>query len=369
MKATTKKEEVSARLLEFLESPHVTRHVVLAENRGRKQKSIKESSQKAHGETLSNIENKKQKRSPSEEVKNFHPNKGSSKEPMRKGSKAKLKEKAVSVKKNSVKITKITSKKSAAVNNRDSGQSSTFNPQMKGKKDGQNDEKKATVVKKTVGKKAAKSASNVSTKGKGKVKVGRKPPPEPTEEEMRAVVMDFADEFEFQKISAGDIFRQLEAYFKMDLSHRWEEVRRIIDDVFTDDEEDNQDNDADASRGDDAERSGEDAGEEEVAEGSGEDAGEEEDVEGSGEDAGEEEDAEGSGEDAGEEEDAEGSGEDAGEEEEDAERSGKDAGGAEEDAEGSGEDAGGAEEDAEGSGEDAGGEEDAAEGSDEDAGE
>lgn len=86
---------------------------------------------------------------------------------MRRGSKAKLKEKAVSVKKDSVKITKITSKRSAAVNKRDSGQSSTFNPQRKGKKDGRNDEKQASVVKKTVRPKAAKSSSNVSIRGKG----------------------------------------------------------------------------------------------------------------------------------------------------------------------------------------------------------
>ncbi|XP_073099065.1 DEK domain-containing chromatin-associated protein 2 isoform X5 [Elaeis guineensis] len=60
-KATTKKGEISAKLLEFLESPHVTGRDVLTENveRGRKCKRIKESSQKASGETLPNTKNKK----------------------------------------------------------------------------------------------------------------------------------------------------------------------------------------------------------------------------------------------------------------------------------------------------------------------
>ncbi|KAG1331445.1 hypothetical protein COCNU_02G014130 [Cocos nucifera] len=167
MKATTKKEEVSAKLLEFLESPHVTRSVVRAENveRGRKQKNIEESGQQAYG--------------------------------------------------------------------------------------------------------------------KGKAKVSRKPPPEPTEEEMRTVVIDWAQEIGFAKTIQDKLFPQLKAHFKMDLWHRKEELRHILADLVF--EEDNQDGDADDSGGEDAASSGEDTRQKD-SEGSDEDSGEEEDAEGSDED-------------------------------------------------------------------------------------
>nr|XP_029117823.1 golgin subfamily A member 6-like protein 2 [Elaeis guineensis] len=73
MKVTTKKEVVSAKLLEFLEFPHVTKSVVRAENveRSRKQKSIKESGQKVYGKGKAKVSGEPPPEPTEKEVRKF----------------------------------------------------------------------------------------------------------------------------------------------------------------------------------------------------------------------------------------------------------------------------------------------------------
>ncbi|CAL9125926.1 unnamed protein product [Musa textilis] len=322
VKASSKKEEIIANLVEFLESPCVTRDVVLAEKEEKKRGRAKGRSHSTSGEASSDRRIKKQRKShgqsaqdenedneegvsvdtkeassdgegdgnaqeesdhdmsheeneedeqeepeatnKSEDEPNLtHGNKkGSSKEMNKQGSRASTEEKSAT-RKNSAKVTLSSPRKSDPVDDSDSEPRSTTKSKQDGGRKGRANEKPPATKENTRKKRSAKSESKVTEKKRGKVKTSKAASSEPSTEELHAVVSDILKEVDFNTATLADILRQLGAHFKMNLMGRKAEVKRIIEDVInsmSDDEDGEEDEDGAEDAKEDDTKEGSDDG-------------------------------------------------------------------------------------------------------------
>ncbi|QCD96825.1 protein DEK-like [Vigna unguiculata] len=308
-KANAKKEELSAKLLEFLESPHATTDILLAdiEQKGKK-RSRKSAPSKSPGEASTEIPAKKQKQTSQsgkkqkessdededdkaeisdakddsqedeevpapnneseeeskseEEEEKPKSRKRASNKAVKESSVGKTVDKTSSVKKTSVKDAKSiektlkkTSKKTVAEH--DSASASISKPKQPASKKPKTVSEKQDAKGKAASKKQTDKSSKALVKDQGKSKSNKKAKTEPTKQDMHAVVVDILKEVDFNTATLSDILRQLGTHFGMDLMHRKAEVKDIITDVINNmsDEEDEEEaeNDDDADKDDDGE--------------------------------------------------------------------------------------------------------------------
>ncbi|GJN16889.1 hypothetical protein PR202_gb03914 [Eleusine coracana subsp. coracana] len=301
-KATTKKEEVSAKLLEFLESPCITRDVVLTDDkkkrrwrskgnaqatsegassdkkrkRGQKEATEVEKENDAEDEAGSGSEDASMGEADggseandavSDEESDEPPKKKSTNvKQVKKEAESKAKEKDTP-KKPSTKPAKGASKpsedtkdikkvgrraKSSKENDVPVDSNKTNKKVSKSKKDEAQNSKAVT-------KDGAKLSNNknkvltkfvtqlVSEKGKGSADAGSAP----TTEQLHAVVSTILKEVDFNTATLADILRQLGTHFNMDLMDRKAEVKRIIEEVINSmsDDEDGDGNSEDEAEG------------------------------------------------------------------------------------------------------------------------
>ncbi|XP_057480907.1 DEK domain-containing chromatin-associated protein 1-like isoform X2 [Actinidia eriantha] len=326
-KTTVKKEEVSAKLLEFLESPHPTTDTLLAdkEQKGKKRKGKATESRTANsGEASGEASVKKRKkipqvgekrkrssktednevddkvepsqtenesqddgdsdsvpkeesdqeRSKSEEeeeedepMKQIEKKSSAKKEKEDSGSRASQKSK--SVKKDtpakSVKSPSKSTKKSSSstpkkfASSADGASGSASKPKVSATKKQKVEEESEKVQspakeKVTSKKQLSEAALSGSSKDKGKRKASKKAKPEPSKEEMHAVVVNILKEVDFNTATLSDILRQLGSHFGVDLMHRKAEVKAIITDVINNMSDEEDDEGDEAGSGDDAEK-------------------------------------------------------------------------------------------------------------------
>ncbi|KAG8054127.1 hypothetical protein GUJ93_ZPchr0001g32259 [Zizania palustris] len=302
-KATTKKEEVSAKLLEFLESPCITRDLVLTDKKkGKKRGRRSKGSSQAAAEGASEEKKRTKKRKQSveavkenadeddegpagsedasmgeeddedSEAKN---NAGSDEEPDEPPAKKKTidgkqtkksKEKDASGKKSSTKPAKGVSKPDQdieedepdveleskkvgkkATKSLKKSDASVDKANKKVSKSRKDDGKEGQInnsggLNNKAHKKDVAKASNTK-KGKGQGNAEARAAPTP--EELHAVVSDILKEVDFNTATLADILRQLGTHFKMDLMDRKSEVKHIIEEVInsmSDDEEGDEEN-------------------------------------------------------------------------------------------------------------------------------
>ncbi|KAL2342798.1 hypothetical protein Fmac_004083 [Flemingia macrophylla] len=287
-KASMKKEELSAKLLEFLESPHATTDVLLADKekkgkkRGRKEKPRKssgEGSETPAKKQTSQAAGKKRKQSsdvedddtsePSdaevdsqeddvsvpksesdhEEVKSE--DEEDNQQANRSTSKKTFKEDDQPTPVKTAKSNEKTPKKSAskkAVTVTDSTIKSKQSASKK-QKTRENQNSKEKVANKKQGDKSSKAL--VKDQGKG-IK-SEKAKAEPSRKEMHEVVVDILKEVDFNKATLSDILRQLGTHFNLDLMHRKAEVKDIITDVINSMSDDDGE-EADNAEDDDADK-------------------------------------------------------------------------------------------------------------------
>ncbi|XP_071711578.1 DEK domain-containing chromatin-associated protein 1-like [Rutidosis leptorrhynchoides] len=258
-KSSLKKEEVSVKLLEFLQSPHVTTEVLLAEN---EQKSKKRKAKAKSSRTPSKKQSgKKRKRSSkAEEENNVDENEGSENdndsqdedgkntpsEPETDEEEDELKDgngdeepeededqqEKSSSKKSVAKDSKIKSNENSKAVTKDDVKS----PTKSNKKSSTSASKKSvdTSGSKISSKKSKeeKKSKKESAKDQVKAKTNKKVKAEPTKEEMHAVVVSILKEVDFNKATLSDIIKQLGTHFGQDLLHRKSEVKAIITDVI-----------------------------------------------------------------------------------------------------------------------------------------
>ncbi|KAL2347067.1 hypothetical protein Fmac_001067 [Flemingia macrophylla] len=307
-KTNVKKEELSAKLLEFLESPHATTDILLAdkEQKGKK-RTRKPSLSKSPGEASTETPAKKQKQTSQSGKKqkqtsdneeddtaelsdakddsqededvaapthesDDEESKSDEEEEKPKGRKrtpktivkeslvSKAGDKTSSVKKASVKDAKSTEKNEKTptskkgVAEHDSASASV----SKSKQPASKKQKTASEKQDTRGKSASKKQSDKSSKalvkdqGKSKSKSNKKAKAEPSKQDMHAVVVDILKQVDFNTATLSDILRQLGTHFGLDLMHRKAEVKDIITEVINNmsDEEDEDENDGDADKDD-----------------------------------------------------------------------------------------------------------------------
>uniref|UniRef100_A0A0E0JSZ6 DEK-C domain-containing protein n=1 Tax=Oryza punctata TaxID=4537 RepID=A0A0E0JSZ6_ORYPU len=302
-RATTKKEEVSAKLLEFLESPCITRDVVLTDDKkGKKRGRRSKGNGQATAEGASDGKKRRKSRKQSTEAAKENDdeddegpagsedasmgeeddedseakdNAGSDEEPDEPPAKKKAtddkqtkkaKEKDMTGKKASTRPAKGVSKhsqdteedepeveleskkvvKKVSKSSKDSDVTvdKTTKKGSKSKKDEGKDgqyNNSGALNNKARKKDAAKTTNKNKGKGKGSTEVGAAP----TTEELHAVVSDILKEVDFNTATLADILRQLGTHFKMDLMDRKSEVKHIIEEVInsmSDDEEGEEDN-------------------------------------------------------------------------------------------------------------------------------
>lgn len=299
-KAAVRKEELSAKLLEFLESPHATTDVSLAEkeqkgkmrkrkvlgktivsretsgeasSKKQKQKHTvdeeDESGEKADDplesqddshedvdDTASKEEKEKEDSESEEEeeeqegMKEQPSSKKSLKKNVKEGSVARKKGTSTPVKKStqekSVKSPEKSTKKASgskrsAVKIEDASvkpsKSKGSASKTRKSEKGYNSSNKGKPSSK---KETSNSKAKSSTAGEGKTNSVKKQKAEPTREEMHEVVVDILKKVDFNTATLSDILRQLGAHFDVDLMHRKAEVKAIITDVInsmSDDEE------------------------------------------------------------------------------------------------------------------------------------
>ncbi|KAG7023050.1 Protein DEK [Cucurbita argyrosperma subsp. argyrosperma] len=295
-------EELSAKLLEFLESPHATTDVLLAEKDQKGKKRRRASSGKTVGSGESaEVPAKKQKSQPTKKRKHTpemeeeeddkvetsnekdgpHDGDGdvtvskeeidekdksdeddktpekmaspkkSSKKAGRDGSGSKSVEKASSTKKSAAKsakaATKSTKKSPNLTSNKvDAGKSAVSPSKPKATSKKQKVEEKKPVKEKSSGKKqTSKAPAKILVEERGKGKNSKKVKKEPSREEMHEVVVNILKQVDFNTATLSDILRQLGTHFGVDLMHRKAEVKDIITDVINNmsDEEEEADDD------------------------------------------------------------------------------------------------------------------------------
>lgn len=303
-KGSTRKEDLSAKLLEFLESPHATTDVLLAEKK-QKAKAKKKRTRKttpgkspkgASTETLA----KKKKQTPQsgkkrklssdaedddtaeisdakdesqededvavanngtddevgkseeeeeEDISEAH--KSKSKQSGRESSVAKAESKNQSVKKTSAKAAQSSEESPDKLIPK---KSITDHDSVSIPKSNQPDTKKLKTGKEKQDTKKDAIKTSKAVKGKSRKKVE-----EPSREAMHSVVANILKEVDFNTATLSDILRQLGTHFGLDLMHRKSEVKNIITDVINsmsdeegDDEEAENDGDGDVEEGGDA---------------------------------------------------------------------------------------------------------------------
>ncbi|XP_061373762.1 DEK domain-containing chromatin-associated protein 1-like [Gastrolobium bilobum] len=272
-KTGMKKEELSAKLLEFLESPHATTDVLLAdkEKKGKKRatkatpsKSSGEASEKPakkHKQT-SQVGKKRKQFSDIEEddtaelsdvmvdsqededisvpksESNNEESQSEEEEDKQKAHKSTSKQNAMEIQSTPVKKTtdekaaksnEKTPKKSNLKTNITDGTSASFS---KSKQSASKKQKTVRENQGTTGKTASKS-SKPSVKDQGKGKGGKKAKTEPSWEDMHRVVADILKEVDFETTTLSDILGQLGTHFGLDLIHRKAEVKDIVTDVIS----------------------------------------------------------------------------------------------------------------------------------------
>jgi len=276
-KATTKKEEVSAKVLEFLESPFVTRDVVLTDNkkgkkRGRRPKGSGEPTSEGASEDKKKKRGKNQaaeagKESDVEEDAGSHDastgeegdegsvandNVVSDDEPdeppakkrstdvnqVKKETGSNAKEKDAPRKRVSAKPAKGASKPSQGIKDEPDIEVKKAGKRAKSSKESDAPQDSNMVDKvsksKTVDGKESHNnkVAKPSSKNKGKGKGGAKGKPAPTKAQLHAVVTRILKEVDFNTATLADILRQLGAHFEVDLMDRKAEVKCIIEDVI-----------------------------------------------------------------------------------------------------------------------------------------
>ncbi|CAI8599064.1 unnamed protein product [Vicia faba] len=300
-KTGSRKEELSVKLLEFLEAPHATTDVLLAEKKlkGKKKQTRKATTGKSPREASTETPAKKKKQIPQsgkkrkplsdvedddkaelsdakdesqdedvvvanngtedevgkseeeeeEDISKAHKTK--SKQSENEGSVAKAEAKIPSVKKTSAKASQSSekspkkSKSKKSITDHDSASLPKSNQpdtkKLKTGKEKQDTKEKDAIKTSKAGKEQAKGRSSK----KNKVK-------EPSREDMHSVVANILKEVDFNTATLSDILRQLGTHFGLDLMHRKAEVKNIITDVINsmsdeegDDEEAENDEDGD----------------------------------------------------------------------------------------------------------------------------
>lgn len=294
-KAAVKKEELSAKLLEFLESPHSTTDVLLADKeQGQKRKrKITPSKPLVPGEASSTMTEKRQKQAPDSVKKSSEiaseedddDDKGDTKEvkdnsdansdddmvskeesgdekskseeedmqeepALKSSSRKKTKESSVSkTKDTSVSAKKVTPAKSAKKSSTSASKKSSVDgvgnkkplsksegsklKKQKVEKSNQNDQSVSSKAKTSSKKQSAKPSTEASVKDRvGKGKSSKKAKAEPSREEMHAVVVDILKKVDFNTATLSDILRQLGTHFGVDLMHRKAEIKDIITEVI-----------------------------------------------------------------------------------------------------------------------------------------
>ncbi|CAL5204506.1 unnamed protein product [Lathyrus oleraceus] len=302
-KGSTRKEDLSAKLLEFLESPHATTDVLLAEKKqkakakkkrtrkttpgkspkgastetlakkkqtpqsGKKRKlssdaedddtaeisDAKDESQEDEDVAVANNgtddEVGKSEEEEEEDISEAH--KSKSKQSGRESSVAKAESKNQSVKKTSAKAAQSSEESPDKLIPK---KSITDHDSVSIPKSNQPDTKKLKTGKEKQDTKKDAIKTSKAVKGKSRKKVE-----EPSREAMHSVVANILKEVDFNTATLSDILRQLGTHFGLDLMHRKSEVKNIITDVINsmsdeegDDEEAENDGDGDVEEGGDA---------------------------------------------------------------------------------------------------------------------
>lgn len=314
-KATIKKEELSAKLMEFLESPHATSDMLLADKeKGKRRKSndqvIKSpgSSNPAGGkytkkQKLDFESGKKRKHSTEENDDKSEPSQSeddqddntvplaetddkendsgeeteeeqgapntqvvetsSLKKSAKKKDTGRTVEKSAGKKfptKASNTPAKSTKTSSSSLSKKDAANSVSKSKQKASSTEKQKSEKKSEAGTSTPAKgKAASKSSTVLKKGQGEGKSSKKAKKEPTREEMHAVVANILKEVDFNTATLSDILRQLGEHFGFDLLHRKSEVKDIITEAIN-----NMSDDEDEEASESGDESGKDGGDDEA---------------------------------------------------------------------------------------------------------
>ncbi|XP_051136188.1 DEK domain-containing chromatin-associated protein 1-like [Andrographis paniculata] len=314
-RATVKKEELSSKLMEFLESPHAMTENLLVDKEKGKGKKNTESASTGPGSSpaVEEKSTKKQKIDSDSGKKRKHDtgeeddtkseqletednldgdNKVSGDESDQKnndnidqetnGGQDKPKKQKVVTKSSSKKSAKKddNSEKSKTASNSAAKASNTPGKSTKGsassaskedttesKSKSESKMKQYTTNKAESGKEVEKNrpAKNTASgkaskkdKGEGKSKNVKKPAKEPSYEELQAVVVAILKEVDFNTATLSDILRQLGKHFGMDLMHRKSDVKNIITEAIknmSDNDED--DEKTDGSAGEDESGDGE----------------------------------------------------------------------------------------------------------------
>ncbi|XP_073525551.1 uncharacterized protein [Phyllobates terribilis] len=274
-KSSSKKEDLSAKLLEFLQSPHATTDVLLAdkEQKGKKRKSKATPSRSSSSKEGTAEKSSKKKKTGENQNKTLKAEEESGDEDKDENSDAKdesmeedgdkkehkedeinseegdeSKEKTPTPKskqksglrsrKNQTDIKKHTSEKPS-----ETKQKSRTTPQKSDSsaKDSTETKKTKSTDEKDSGRK--QSGKSKSKKEKEKGKASKKENTGPSKEEMHSVVVNILQEVDFNTATLSDILRQLGTHFGLDLMHRKAEVKEIITDVMNSmsDDEDEED--------------------------------------------------------------------------------------------------------------------------------
>lgn len=329
-KTSTKKEDLSAKLLEFLESPHVTTEELLADKEvkgkrlkrkgksskspssvdeasgasSKKQKLNSESEKKrkrpsknaeeaddegehseskdasqdddndSNSDTVSKEESEQESKSEEEEEnekvnpKTQSTNKRSSTKAASKsdsGGKTVDKSKSVkkttptksskatpkSTKKSSMSSAKKKAEKTDTIAASGSSRKSKVPSSKKQKFEKEHEDQMLSAKEKTTSKR--KSSIKALAKDQGNGTRSKKAKPEPSKEEMHAVVADILKKVDFNTATLSDILKQLGAHFDIDLMHRKVEVKSIITDVInnmTDEDDDGEEDSGEEVKGD-----------------------------------------------------------------------------------------------------------------------
>ncbi|WVZ26150.1 hypothetical protein V8G54_004694 [Vigna mungo] len=256
-KTTMKKEELSAKLFEFLVSPHATTDVLLADKkmkgkkRGRKPTPNK-SETPAKKQKKTSLVRKKQKQSsdveesdvsePSEaEVDSEEddvPKSVSDHDDENMSEKEEDKEKV-----HNGSSTKTLNedqdepvKKTTTVETAKSNEKTPKRSTSKSKQSASNKQKTVRENQNSKGKVADKKRTDKSSKALvkdgGKGKSSEKAEDGPSKDEMHRVVVDILKKVDFNTATLSDILKQLGTHFDVDLMHRKAEVKDIITDVI-----------------------------------------------------------------------------------------------------------------------------------------
>ncbi|MED6121630.1 hypothetical protein PIB30_032067 [Stylosanthes scabra] len=252
-KSTLKKEELSAKLLEFLESPHATTDVLLAEKEKKgKKRAKKKTPRKSSGNAAENP-SKKQKRSTQgkKRKQSSDSDEDDTAEPSDATNGSQEDGEDVSTPKSESDREDDESHSDEEVNNKTSEE--TVN------------EDQSTPVKKTSSEMAAENNDKIQKKSTAskrqktdtesrerKDNISKKVNAQPTKEDMHAVVVDMLKEVDFNTATLSDIIKKLGTHFGLDLMHRKAEVKDIITNVINNmsDEENEGGDDADEDKAD-----------------------------------------------------------------------------------------------------------------------